>query len=163
MEEDINKATVQRFWEEAIGQGRLEVVDQIFDPAITFHAAGLLEDEISGRVEVSDVVEQIRFAFPDIHVTIEEMETTEYGDVLTRWKGTSTPREWWGVSNSRLSEGKIVEMWFATISHTADCTWTTMDLDDVVELVPEDEELRPGEEDYYTRKPKPPWCCIIHC
>jgi hypothetical protein len=175
MAEDINKVIVRRFWEEVLGQGNLRVADQILDPACTLNAPGLLNGEIGDSDEVRNIVEQIRSAFPDFHVTIEELETTADGDVVAGWNGTGTHtgcvgsveptgalREWWGVSASRLSDdNKIVEMRWATISRTAEDTWTAMELDSVVELVPR-EETAPDEE-VYRRRPKPLWCCVIRC
>jgi SnoaL-like polyketide cyclase len=155
-----NTAIVRRFWEEALGQGRLEVVDQIFSSDCTVSAAGLFDGEISGPAEVREVVEQTRNAFPDLQISIDDLATTEYGDVVTTWRGTSTSGEWWGQSASRLHNDKIVKMWWAMISHGADDdTWTAMELDSVVVLVGH-KEMVPDQE-YYKKRPKSLHCCLF--
>jgi hypothetical protein len=155
-----NKAIVRRFWEEVLDQGNLEVVDQIFASDCTVSAPGLFDGEISGPAEVREVVEQTRSVFPDLQINIDDLATTENGDVVTRWRGTSTSGEWWGQSAARLYNDKIVKMWWAMISYGADDdSWTAMELDSVVDAV-RCEEL-PPDEVVYRKKPKPLHCCLF--
>jgi predicted ester cyclase len=188
MAAEENKEIVRRFFEGVLGEGdeskRQTVITEVLDPSCTLNAPHLFNGEISDQDGVRNFVEQIRTAYPDLDITIEESETTENGDVVTRWKGTGThtgriesveptgaSMSWWGQSVSRLSGGKIVAMWWSTISNTSDGNWSTMELDSVMEEVPEDEPLAPDEELYRMTRmmrkkkkkkkkqtPKPGWC-----
>ncbi len=95
--------------------------------------------------------------------------------MVTHWEGfgthngrvesvepTGAARRWWGVSVSKLATGKIVAMWWASISGTIpEGTVSAMELDSLVESVSR-EETGPDEE-VYRRKPRPLWCCIFRC
>ena len=116
-----NKATVRRVFDEVLNQGRLEVIDEIYDPNIVDH------DPLPGgpvgiegvRYSIGGLLE----AFPDLHVTIEDMSA--HGDfvvVHNVWTGTQTGRlvglpstgkavTFTGVVIWRLENGKIAERW----------------------------------------------------
>jgi predicted ester cyclase len=172
MSAENNKGIVRRFFEGALGKGN-ERDTEVLDPHCTLNAPGFFTGEISDRDGVGNIVEQIRTAFPDLDITIKEPETTESGDVVTRWKGTGTHTgriehleptgaslEWWGQSVSRLSGDKIVEMWWSTISNTIDGNWSAMELDSVIEVVPADERLAPDVV-YKKPGPKPTFCSAV--
>jgi predicted ester cyclase len=177
MAAENNAEIVRRFFEGALGEGdetkRRTVITEVLDTHCTLNAPGFFTGEISDRDGVGSIVEQISTAFPDLNITIEEPETTENGDVVTRWKGTGTHTgriehleptgaslEWWGQSVSRLSGDKIVEMWWSTISNTIDGNWSAMELDSVIEVVPADERLAPDVV-YKKPGPKPTFCSAV--
>jgi predicted ester cyclase len=165
MAAENNTEIVRRFFEGALGEGdetkRRTVITEVLDTHCTLNAPHLFNGEISDQDGVRSFIEQIRTAYPDLDITIEEPETAENGDVVTRWKGTGTHTggiedfeptgasiEWWGQSVSRLSGGKIVAMWWSTFSNTGDGNWSTMELDSLMEVVPEDEPVAPDVELY---------------
>jgi len=65
-----NKAVVERMFDEIINQGRLELVDELFDPGFTSETQqGTLD-----RDGFREFVRSWRAAFPDVH--------TEVGDLI---------------------------------------------------------------------------------
>lgn len=119
MPEIQNVATVQRFVEEVINQGRFEAADELVHE--DFVELDPLPGQQQGRQGLKDVIAMIRTAFPDIHWVIEE--TIASGDkVVSRFKWTGTQRADFlgipatgrrvavpGVVIDRLSDGKMAD------------------------------------------------------
>ncbi len=122
MAAEDNLETSRRGIEEAFGEGRLEVLDEICSDDYVGH------DPIAGDQDLAAVKETIaayRAAFPDLSFTIEDAFAS--GDrVVMRWKGEGTfeneffgqqptgekgaPTE--GISIDRYDEdGQLVETW----------------------------------------------------
>jgi steroid delta-isomerase-like uncharacterized protein len=121
MSMEENKALFRRFIEEIINQGNLAIVDELFGSDYIYHAPG--SPEFRGPEGVNQFVMMYRSAFPDLHLTVEDL-IAEGDKVVTRWtmrgthrgelmgipatgKQVSVP----GIVISRFANGKIVEEW----------------------------------------------------
>jgi steroid delta-isomerase-like uncharacterized protein len=65
-----NKATVRRYFEEIVGHGNLEAVEELFAANYREYDPGS-EEDIQGPDDVSRDVSAYRSAFPDLQVTVE--------------------------------------------------------------------------------------------
>lgn len=82
-----NSGVLDRFVEEVINQGRLEVADEIV--ALDFVELDPLPGQRQGREGLKEVIAMMRGAFPDIHWVVEE--TVEQGErVVSRFTWTGT-------------------------------------------------------------------------
>jgi len=117
-----SKSLVRRMYEEAWNQGRLEVIDEICTP--DYVGIGPYGNEI-GPEAVKRGVGSRRKAFPDIHVTIDDL-IAEGDKVVAHltFRGTHegefqgiqpTGKEvtWSGIWIYRVADGKFVERWHA--------------------------------------------------
>ena len=118
VEESVN--LLRRMYEEGWNQGKLEIIDEICAP--DYLGMGPYGDE-RGPESVKRGVANRRSAFPDIHVTIEDVFAA--GDkVVARltFRGTHkgefqgvepTNKEvtWSGIWIYRVANGKFVERW----------------------------------------------------
>jgi predicted SnoaL-like aldol condensation-catalyzing enzyme len=68
--EDENKATFRRYIEEVWNKGRLELADEIFDRYLSHQPDGLTLQR--GPEDVKRFVGELRSAFPDFHISIDE-------------------------------------------------------------------------------------------
>lgn len=119
MSEAQNVATLERFVEEVINQGRYEAADELVEE--NFVELDPLPGQQQGREGLKDVIRMMRVAFPDIHWVVEE--TIASGDkVVSRFKWTGTHRGEFlgipaterkvtvpGVVIDRLSGGKMAD------------------------------------------------------
>lgn len=120
MTED-NKALNRRFVEEVINQGNIEAIDELLDPGVVDHAAP--PGFPTGREGAKQFFAMMRSAFPDLHLTIEDM-IAEGDKVVMRstWSGTHQG-EFMGIPAtgkrvtvsaidiSRVADGRMVEHW----------------------------------------------------
>lgn len=89
MSEAQNVATLERFVEEVINQGRFDAADEIVEE--NFVELDPLPGQQQGREGLKDVIRMMRTGFPDIHWVI--VETVASGDkVVSRFKWTGTHR-----------------------------------------------------------------------
>ena len=79
MSTEENKAVIRRFWE-AVNQGDLNALEDTLAASYKGRISGLEPLDSAG---VKDLVAQYRSAFPDLHVTIDEM-VAEGDKVATR-------------------------------------------------------------------------------
>ena len=119
-----NKAMARRLFEEALNQGKVEVFDELLAPNFLYHnptwpGVHTLED-------YKPFITAWRSAFPDLHVTIDDM-IAEDDTVVIRytWHGTNTgdivmpmrlPATGKHVTVTAMNigravEGKCVELW----------------------------------------------------
>jgi len=111
---------VRRMYEEAWNQGKLEVIDELCAP--DYIGIGPYGEE-HGPDSVKRGVANRRLAFPDIHVTIEDIISAE-DKVVARltFRGTHKGEfqgiqptnkkvEWSGIWIYRVANGKFVERW----------------------------------------------------
>lgn len=116
------KEVVQRFQEEVIGQGKLELVDELFDEDFVGHSAAE-PDDIHGPEEYKQFVAMIRSASSDMDVTVED-RIAEDDTVVQRVRVTGThDGEFMGLEPTgneftitgidfyRVEDGQIVEGW----------------------------------------------------
>jgi predicted ester cyclase len=123
-QEITNKATFSRF-HEAINTGDTEVIskmiDEVVEPNVLFHAP--VPTEATGAQALKQVWAVLLRAFPDVHVTVEDV-IAEGDKVVTRNTVTGTNRgEYMGgapTGNSvtyteifivRFAGGRIAEIW----------------------------------------------------
>jgi steroid delta-isomerase-like uncharacterized protein len=123
-----NKATARRAIEEVWNQGKVAVVDELFAPNYIHHDPD--RPTIRTREDFKRYVTTTRSAYPDFHLTIEDL-VAEGEQVVMRWtwRGTNTgdlvipthiPATGkqvtvTGITISRVVSGKCVEDW-----HVAD-------------------------------------------
>jgi predicted ester cyclase len=117
MDLDDNLALVRRFWQEVWNEGKLELLDDLFDPAVAELHRAFISRTLS--------------AFSDSQVTIED-EIAEGDRVVTRYSWRAVHTGVWdltlsdfpmqvpptgkavwdrGIGIFRISEGKVVENW----------------------------------------------------
>lgn len=122
MPAEQNKAAILRFYDEAIGKGNVDVIDELMAPDFVHHGDALFP-RIDGSAAIKAGVGGVKGAFPDGHTVVEDM-VAEGETVVCRlsWKGThkgafmgSAPTNelmsWKGISTYRFENGKIVERW----------------------------------------------------
>ncbi len=120
MTED-NKALNRRFVEEVINEGNLDAIDELLDPGVVDHAAP--PGFPTGREGAKQFAAMMRSAFPDLHLTIEDM-IAEGDKVVMRstWSGTHQGEFMWipatgrrvtvsAIDISRVADGRMVEHW----------------------------------------------------
>ena len=71
MSTEENKASVHRVIEEAFNKGNLAVVDDLMATNYVFHGPG--GQELKGPEGFKQMIPMYRTAFPDIHMTIDDM------------------------------------------------------------------------------------------
>jgi steroid delta-isomerase-like uncharacterized protein len=118
-----NQALVRRYLEEVINQGKLDAIDELVASDYQGHGTGA--PEVKGSEGLKQRLTQLRTAFPDVHITIEDMVASE-DKVATRttFKGTHKG-EYLGIAPSgkavtatgiwimHIANGKIKESWLA--------------------------------------------------
>jgi len=120
MSTEENKAMVRRVWEDVMNKGNLAVADEIMAASYVFHFSG---QDYKGPESFKQVVTMYRTAFPDLHMTIEDM-FTEGDRVASRVTFTGTHKgdlmgiaatgkqvAIAGIVISRFEGGKQVEVW----------------------------------------------------
>ena len=129
--EEENEALVRRFQEEAFGQGRLEVLEEVLAADFVAHAPGLdtwlpaAHTPRMNQAVMAETIREFRTDFPDVRITIEELvaegdrvairmvESGTQADPLDTWNSPDTGRrmhvETWIFS--RVACGKIAEQW----------------------------------------------------
>ncbi len=115
-----NTQVARSVFEELYSKGKLEIVDQIFDPSYRGHETLIKQFD---RSQLKRNVQGYRVGFPDLTITVNE--TTEAGEkVLVRWTARGTHSGTFmgqaptgkqarvdGISVSTFRNGKIVEDW----------------------------------------------------
>jgi len=124
MSVEENKAVVRRYLEEIINGADYAVAEEIIAPDYINHTAG--GGIGSGRADFVQGLRALHAAFPDWHVTIEEM-VAEGDIVVDRFAirathsgsangiaATGRRIETLGMHMWRLTGGKLVEGWYVT-------------------------------------------------
>jgi steroid delta-isomerase-like uncharacterized protein len=116
-----NKNVVRRVFEDAFNKNDLTVLDELVTPRVVYHNAppGLA----SGIEGYRQLLTMWRTAFPDAHVTIEDM-IGEADKVVTRFTGRGTHKgDFMGIAPTgkrvevtaitvmRLEGGKVTDEW----------------------------------------------------
>lgn len=117
---EANKAIAKRYLEEVFGLGRLDVADEIIDANYVYHGRGPTG---KGPNVVKEFVGVYRTAFPDLHLTLEDM-IAEGDRVAVRVTATGTNAgslmltpptgetiKIMVLTILRIDDGKIVEEW----------------------------------------------------
>ena len=118
-----NKMVIRRFYEEVMGQGRVEILEEVMDENFVDHGEAFFGSP-KGRETLRQGIEMTRGILAGLTVTLEEMiaegdmvgvRAVEHCTHQGKFVGvTPTGNEltWTGNAMFRLSEGKIVERWF---------------------------------------------------
>ena len=121
MSTEENKAVLRRNCEEAFNKGDLAVADENIAPNYVYHGSG--GQEFKGPEGFKQFITMLRTAFPDLHLTVEDMVAegdkvahrltirgTHKGEFMgiaaTGKQATTT-----AITISRFAGGKEVEAW----------------------------------------------------
>jgi steroid delta-isomerase-like uncharacterized protein len=120
---DQNKALARRYVEEIWNQGNLSVIDELVAPNANFHDPSVPGGKFTGPEGMRQFVQIYRGAFPDVHLTINDV-IAEGDKVVIRWTATGTHKgELMGIAptGKRVTvtgcdidvyqSGKVVEVW----------------------------------------------------
>ena len=120
---EINKKTIQQFYEQAWNEKNLAIVDETHSPDWN-HIDPSLPGDVSGGPDGNrERMNQVLSSFPDIHFDIQDM-IAEGDKVVVRFLARGTHKGVFagirptgkkvamqGIIIHRLSEGQIVEDW----------------------------------------------------
>ena len=123
MSTDENIQLMRRWFQEVWNEGRTQTVHELLSSDAVARGQRGGESEIHGPDEFEKFVREIRGAFPDIQVKVEDVFGV--GDkVVLRWSGVMTHTgdapglpasgrtvRSGGISIARIVDGKIVEGW----------------------------------------------------
>lgn len=115
-----NIAAMHRLYDEAFNQGRVDVIDDLMDPAFVDHDAANSTRDVAGLKQFVNV---FRAAFPDGRFTVEDT-LTDGEKVVCRFSVTGIHRgEFMGIPSTgntleisgidiiRFANGKAIEHW----------------------------------------------------
>jgi predicted ester cyclase len=119
---EANKALVRRFFEEGLGRGNLDLVDELVAPDAIMHNP-LILDAPTGPGAVRGSVDMMQRAFPDL--AVEVLDLIGEGDrvaAFLRLSGTNTGAYRRGGATNRrasmraffiwrIAGGRLVESW----------------------------------------------------
>ena len=119
-----NKEKARRMMEEAFGQGKLEVVDEVLDADFVCYDPNSESGAVRGADTIKQEIEWFRNAIPDLTYTVDD-QVAEGEKVVSRYTATGTHEgEFFGVAPTgariemsgiqiyRFDEnGKMVEEW----------------------------------------------------
>ena len=121
MSAEENKKKARRFMEEAFGQGKTELVDELLDPDFVRYDPYIEAGEVRGVETVKENIVWFRNVFPDLTCTIDD-QLAEGEKVVSRWTVRGTHQgeffgvpatgeriEMRGIQIDRFEEGKLVE------------------------------------------------------
>lgn len=120
-----NVATVRRFFEEVASQQKLDILDQIFSPEFDNHG---FEESKKGPEGVKNTLAEMRNAFPDMNVVVEEC--LQAGDcVVTRGYLEGTHQKPYMGIEPRGEHVKVpfIDMWKFSNGKATEY-WVQMDL-----------------------------------
>jgi len=119
-----NKVKSRRLLEEAFGQGKLEVIDEVLRSDFVCYDPNSESGEISGAATIKGEIDYFRQAVPDLTYTVDDQVAA--GDkVVSRYTakgthqgeffgvaGTGKRVEFTGIQIDRFDEsGKMIEEW----------------------------------------------------
>jgi predicted ester cyclase len=101
-----NKENMRRVLEEAFGEGKVEIVDEVFHPDFVCWDPNSESGEIRGADTMKGEIEYFRSAVPDLTYTVED-QMVEGDKVVSRYTVSGTHQgEFFGVAGT----GKRIEM-----------------------------------------------------
>ncbi|HTC94441.1 MAG TPA: ester cyclase [Terriglobales bacterium] len=71
--QEANKALARRWFKEVWNEGKLETIDELLSPNAPLHGLGETDVEVRGPAGFKPFVNNLRSAFPDIRITIEDI------------------------------------------------------------------------------------------
>ena len=116
-----NKALSRRFYEEVFNKKNLDVIDELCASDVVDHTA--MPGQAPGARGLKDVFASFLKAFPDFHITVEEMiaerdivvarftvEGTHRGEFMGAVP-TGKPVTFHGIDMIRVKNGQATEVW----------------------------------------------------
>src|SRR3954467_4229216 len=117
---EANKALIRRFYDHVWNKAEYWAADDLVAPDYVRHAP----QPIRGRDGIREIVEQVRAAFPDLFITIEDL-ISEGDRVAVRWHAYGThkgvpfrgiepqrrPAQITGITVTHFHNGQIQEEW----------------------------------------------------
>ncbi len=114
-----NEIVARRVLDEVLGQGRFDLITELYDPAFVFHG----DDRDYSVAEVEANMRSLRAAFPDLSARVERVAAS--GDLVSvHWSavgtnsvavggfpGTGRRVTFGGMAFVRLQGGRMVEEW----------------------------------------------------
>ena len=100
-----NKEIVRRWNEEVLGQGKLELIDEVIHPDYINYDA-----DMRGLAAAREGFAQMA-ASADARVTVDEL-IAEGDLVALRWQMSDGAKRYRGMTFNRIADGKIIEDWF---------------------------------------------------
>jgi steroid delta-isomerase-like uncharacterized protein len=135
-----NKQVSRRLAEEAFGQGRFEVIDELVADDFVNRDTSIPPGVGSDREGLKQLAQGYVAAFPDMELKVED-QVAEGDKVVSRWSARGTQKgelmgipatgkqaTVTGITIDRLESGKIVESWN---------NWDTLGLLQQLGVVPE--------------------------
>jgi steroid delta-isomerase-like uncharacterized protein len=122
MTTEDNKTIARRFFDEAVSNGNLEVVEDVCSPDYRVHATLSGPDAID-LDQMKDLVRSFRSSFPDARITIEDIvaegdlvgaRLMEQGTHAGEFRGippTGRRVTYGSMTFLRIVDGKIVDHW----------------------------------------------------
>ena len=123
MSVEKNIQVMRRWFQEVWNEGRIETVHDLLHPDAVARGQRGAEAEIRGPKEFEQFVREIRGAFPDIKVKVEDIFGVD-DKVVLRWSAIMTHTgdalgipasgravRSRGITIARIVDGKIVEGW----------------------------------------------------
>jgi steroid delta-isomerase-like uncharacterized protein len=123
MSSNTNRALARRFIEECWNQGTVRLIDDFLAPDHVHH---LPAGDIHGAEEIKGLIVDVRAAFPDYVITIDD-EIVAQDKVVFRWTAHGTHLgdfygmsptgnfiKYTGIDIIRCANGRIVELWNQT-------------------------------------------------
>jgi steroid delta-isomerase-like uncharacterized protein len=120
----VNKAVVRRLYEEAFGQGKPEVLEEVLNPDFVCYDPNAEGGEVRGLETIKGEIEYFQNAFPEDFFWRVEDQLAEGDKVTTRYTlGGTHQGEFFGIPASgrrgeirginidRVEGGKVVEEW----------------------------------------------------
>jgi steroid delta-isomerase-like uncharacterized protein len=119
-----NKEKARRLMEEAFGQGKTEILEEVLHSEFVCYDPNSESGEIRGADTMKGEIEYFRQAVPDLTYIVED-QVAEGDEVVTRWRASGTHQgEFFGVAGTgnriemsgiqidRFDErGKMIEEW----------------------------------------------------
>jgi predicted ester cyclase len=109
-----NKSIVTRIWQEIFNEGKLNLIDDLYDTNYVYHGPG--GQELKGLEGLRNYKKELRMVMPNVHFTLETL-IAEGDRVVARWTMKSTykpkniPVTSTGIIISRIVNGKCLEDW----------------------------------------------------
>jgi len=122
MSVEASKALVRRFYEDVVNKGDMRLAEEVLAADYVEHPS--FPGTPSGLAGFRQFVAMVATAFPDLHVTVEDViaegdkvaarvtvSGTHRGVLLGTIQPTGTHATWTGIDLIRIADGKIVERW----------------------------------------------------
>ena len=109
MNAEANRAIARRFFDEAVNQARIDVLDEIVAQDFVLHSAVL--GEVHGRDAYVKSVARLLAAAPDLVVARVTYRGTDRGGILPGQPGTNKGFEFTAIYIFQVRDGRLAELW----------------------------------------------------